>query len=239
MLAVRNNEEDRSGIELPSSSPAPHIPDYNAGSRKASELKPTSTVAHGNVTYFIKDKHRITLTGHVAKLERGGEFSPWTQISYGVDDAGSSRGTVIALYRSMVGLNVALKPIEPLSLDGKIAYFNGAPTDEDRLDVGSDVYYVRRDFGYDSLETGLEGRWQIIEDLDTVIGAEFIYDWENKPSSLRLIRFAMDDFSPGDIIESSSTPPGNGGALQHRRVCPGYLVGPQTLSESDGRYPLR
>lgn len=205
MLSGRLNQEDRSGIKLLDTSPAPDIPSYNQDDPTASGLKLISQVAHGRITYHFNKRHRISLTGHVSHIERGGEFSPWSQMSFGLDKDGRSRGTKIALFQGMTGLQLSLNPLDTLSLDWKISYITGGPMNEDKIDVDSDIYYIERDFGYRAMETSLEGRWQIIDSLTTVVGSEFLYDWENIPSSLRVLRSSVNNLSAGEVVESNST----------------------------------
>ena len=205
LASGRFYEADRSGLELPDSSPNPSIPVYQSDNPKASHLIMKSQVGHLEMTYHFNEKHRLKLFGHIAGLERGGEFSPWSQMSYGSDDSGRRRGTHISLYESKVGAHLSLTPHEKLSLDWQVAYSRGEPRDNDVIDVGSDLFYVRRDFGHDTFETSLEGRWHILEDLTTVLGAEFIYDWENLPSSLKVLRFSMNDRNAGEVMTSSSS----------------------------------
>ncbi len=219
-LSGRVNREDRSGLTLPDSSPAPAIPPYNQDDPTASGLVLSSQVGHGRFTYHIKNRHLISLVGHISRIDRGGEFGPWSQLSYGLDDDGHPRGTRVSLYQSMVGLQITLVPLDSFSLDWKLSYLNGGPTEKDKIDVESDIYYVRRDFGYDALETSLEGRWQIIDSLTTVLGTEFVYDWENLPSSLHVLRSSMGNLEAGEVAESISIRQGdeefyNIGAFAH------------------------
>jgi outer membrane receptor for ferrienterochelin and colicins len=85
VLSGRTTSEDLSGLKLPDTSPSPVIPSYHEDIRTASHLIRSSQSAHGKIAYHLKDdKVRIGLMGYVSKLEAGGEFSPWSQLSYGV-----------------------------------------------------------------------------------------------------------------------------------------------------------
>lgn len=209
MLSGRTAGSDLSDLTLPASSPAPHIPSHNEDAETTSHLLQTSQVAHGKLSYYFKDRNSVSLTGHIAKIERGGEFSPWSQLSYGLDDAGHQRGTTISLYQSMIGLDSETKLGDQATLNIRATYLQGQPTSEDKIDTGNALYAIQRDFGYRAVEAAVEGNVHIIEPLTAVLGTEFLYDWENLPSSLHVLRESTDTQSAGEIQEESSTRQGD------------------------------
>jgi iron complex outermembrane receptor protein len=210
VLSGRTTSEDLSGLKLPDTSPSPDIPSYHDDIRTASHLIRSTQTALGKIAYHLKDdKIRIGIMGYVSKLEAGGEFSPWSQISYGLDDSGHLHGTTISLFQNMAGLDFDLKINDDSSLKFRSTYLQGRPTSDDQIDTGNDLYSIKRDFGYQTLENSLEGTWGIIKDLTAVLGTEFIYDWENLPSSLHVLRTSSDTQSAGEIQEASSTRQGD------------------------------
>ncbi len=209
MLSGRSYAEDFSGLKLPSSSPSPEIPPYKRDDRTATNLKSISHSAHGKLAYHLGEKNTIRLMGYFSGIERGGEFSSWSQLSNGLDAAGHTRGTTIALFKTMTGLDFDSQITEDFSLKFRISYLQGKPGSKDRIDTGNDIFYIKRDFGYQALETSLESAWNIRKDLTAVVGAEFIYDWEKLPSSLSVLRSSNNDVAAGEIQEISSTRQGN------------------------------
>ena len=205
LVAVRVHREDRSGLELPSTSPAPEVPEYRSGDLSSRGADHASTAALMKVAYHFDERNRLSLVAHHSTFERGAEFSPWIQLSRGLDGEGRFHDTRIALRQSTVGLiqESTLPGGAVLTLRGH--YFNGGLLPNDRIDVGSEIFSVERDFGYEGLEGSAEGRFDVLEGLSAVVGAELLVDRENLPSSLQVAKVGTDGFSPGELVEESST----------------------------------
>lgn len=205
LLSARFNSENRSGLEMPASSPAPAIPTYNVNDITASHLDMSSKVGLAKIAYHINDKHTLTLSGYISTLDRGAEFSQWAPLSYGFSDNGVLNSSRVALYNGFVGLASESNITENFALDAKVHYFYGGPQNDDRIEVGSPLYYIRRDFGYRGVDGSLEGRWVLGKRLTLVMGTEVIYDMEDLPSSLHVLKTASGELSPGEVLESNST----------------------------------
>ena len=207
MLSARIHESDRSGLELPSSSPAPQIPDYHLDDDDfvARGATGEARVVQGRATYHFNEDHKLSLVGHYSTFNRGAEFSPWTHLSYGFDSLGRPHSTRVALRQASVGLVHESSFSETAGLTIRGFYFYGEPTSEDRIDVGSSLFEARRDFGYQGVEGSAEGRFQIIKGLDAVTGVEVISDRERLPSSLQILKLETDDLDVGDVVEAGST----------------------------------
>ena len=208
LLAGRINRESRNGLALPNSSPAPGVAVYHRGVDSHGMDQESDTV-YARIGFNISNHVHLKLFATGAQIVRGGEFSTWSHMTNGIDSDGRQRGTVVALRKGVTGVNLSFTPDDDLSINYNVSYHMGSPGDDDRIEVGSDAYYIRRDFGYKALETNLELNWQVHEDFGTIAAVEFSADWENLPSSLRVLRSTIGDVSAGDVMESSSTRQGN------------------------------
>jgi iron complex outermembrane receptor protein len=203
LAAARFNEEERSGLALPSTSPAPNIPSYKVG-RIADDLQQESRVGLLKLSYHLPKSSIITVTGHFATIDRGGDLAPWVQLSHGYSAAGLPQGTHISLYQGTVSLNAQTRPIERLKLTLDVELFFGGPLSGDRIEVGSDVYYVKRKFGYVGVDSNLELELKLPKAFVLVAGVGFIDDHESLPSVLHALKYDVGDLKTNDIIESTS-----------------------------------
>jgi iron complex outermembrane receptor protein len=200
LAGVRYNHENYSGLQLPTSSPAPVVPLYNAGSRTATGLDQQSLVGIAKLTLHL-DRVEVNVTGQLASWDRGGEFSPWTQLSH---QAGTLNDTRIAPYLGTLDLNVRAQvaPKVTLVLDGEL--FAGGITGRDRIEIGSDLVYARRSFSSLGFDGNLELQWHGPRSIQLVSGVGQIVDEEQLPSSLRILKSNTSGLKAGDVVESSS-----------------------------------
>jgi len=226
LVSARLQSEDRSGIALPESSPAPLIPDYNRTARLASGLTNGSSVALAKLTWHASEDTRLTLTGYHSSIDRGAEFGPWTQLSRGFDAAGRFSESRVALRQYALHLNAETKLHQTLVLALDLTGFSGGPAEGDRIEVGSELFYVRRDFGYRSTEANLEARWTPSSGVSVVAGAGVIGDDEQLLSSEHVLKFDAGGLRAGDVLESSTSRQGrktflNPGAWLQAQWTPG------------------
>ena len=133
LALVRN---DRSALELPTSSPAPTIPAYNASQTQASGLVGLSGAALASLLYRVSDQLLISLSPQFSALSRHPEFGPWVQLAQGVDSRGDVANSEIALYRFSTALDVVYRPRADLRLSLATSCLAG-PLPEDRVEVGA------------------------------------------------------------------------------------------------------
>jgi len=205
LVSGRLSSELRSGLELPESSPAPTLPSFNDGRRIASDMHSQGRVGYAAVTYHASEKTRVKLMGYLSELDRDWEFAPWAQLSHGLDRSGHAGGTHLSLRQGRVGLMARSELTDGLELSLNGFYFAGGPTSRDRVETGSDLCYVRREFGFQGAEVALEGRWDATNALTLVLGTEFVHDRERLPSSLHVLKAATADADAGTVLEAIST----------------------------------
>lgn len=200
LAAVRLESEDRSGLRLPASSPAPNVSQVANSSRTATNLILDSTVAFVRLGYQPNEKTTATISGHFSRIDRGAEFGQWTQLSYGLDNQGRKSETLVSLakYSVSVDLRTYLGERSQLLFTGQ--YFQGSPTSKDRIEVGSDLFYVRRVFGYRGAEATLEGQFQLHPKVASIAGLDFIYDRETDPYGIRYLKYATGGYVAGDTL---------------------------------------
>jgi iron complex outermembrane receptor protein len=205
---VRYTHDNLSGLALPASSPAPLIPDYNTGKRIATGLDQQSLVGLTKLTLHL-ERVEVNLTGQLASWDRGGEFSPWTQLSNGFDRAGRFNETRIGQYLGTVDLNIRSDLAKTLTLVLDAEFFKSGVTGSDHIEIGSDLMYARRQFGSLGMDTNLELRWRAPRSLTFVAGVGQIVDDEQLPSDLRILKQDTGTLKAGDVVESSSVRQGS------------------------------
>ena len=210
LISWRVFREDRSGLRLPSSSPASRVPAYrrsldDAHRDRARDLTLTSVVGFSRVTYRPDRTTTIALTGHVSILDRGAEFADWTQLASGLDLEGRARGNVISLWQGYTTLSLTSQPEEHVALELNVRAFGGSPTDRDDVDLGNDIYHVRRDNDFRGGDFTGNVRWSPLDELRFTLGVDGVIDEQRLPGVLHVLYAATPDAPPGSVRESTST----------------------------------
>ena len=204
MVGFRRAQQDLSGLLLPDSSPAPNIPAYNTGARAARNLFQTSSTAIGTVTWRPRQSTEIDLFGYLSSMDRGAELGSLFQLVNGYSQHGVFSENRVSRWQLRTGLlwDQALSSSLTLSLRG--TYFQGGPHDDNRLEVGSDFYYVRRRFGFRGTDSDLHLVWSPSRRFRVIGGGGLLVDEERLPSRLAIAKQAVQEINPGEIIEANS-----------------------------------
>jgi iron complex outermembrane receptor protein len=151
----------------------------------------------------------VVTTGYASMIERGGEFADWTQLSNGPDAAGVQGGTRVALASGFLDAKATstVSPRLQLSLDALA--FAGQPTSRDRIEVGSDLYYVRREARYAGYTVEGEALWQPFETLDVVAGANMTFENHQRPVVLHVLKSDVGDMPAGEVQNATPAQTGH------------------------------
>ena len=191
MLSFATEKGSRNGLALPETSPDPTVPGYNAGKKFATGVYHDSSVWYGQLSYQ-KERGSLKLSAYGSSIERGGEFSQWSQLSHGLDQAGKTNGSHIHLTRYLFGLDGMLNASDKLKLSLSTTFFYGKPTADDRIEVASELYYVQRKFKYKGFNTVVEGVWMPLDRLSIVAGLELLLDEQTLPNHNRVDKLTGD-----------------------------------------------
>ncbi len=191
--------QDRSGLQLPDSSPAPRLSLFAPADRRAHGLEMASDVGFLKLTRSIGTNGAATISGYFSTIDRGAEFAHWAQLTHNVDRAGRSDGTDISLRQGMLAIDVKLPLTLTLDLRATGQLFAGAPTSRDRIEVGSDMYYVKRDFGFRGFQTEVETSWRPSPSLSVLSGIGFVLDHESLPAVLQVMKGSIAGMDPGSV----------------------------------------
>jgi outer membrane receptor for ferrienterochelin and colicins len=229
MVAVRRTDQDLSGLELPASSPAPNIPLYNRGARRAAGLDQRSTSAIATVTLRPQQSWSLGLFGYYSLIDRGAEFGSLLQLAHGYNelDAFSENRASRSQLRGGVQFAQDISPRLQLSLRG--SYFQGGTGDGNRLEVGSEYYYVRRSLGFRGGDLDGHLQWSPSLHWSFSSGVSLLLDDERLPSRIAVAKRPLESVRRGQVIDAASVHQGrrtffNAGA---------YLQA--TLRTEDGR----
>jgi outer membrane receptor for ferrienterochelin and colicins len=239
LVSVRHSRQDLSGLKLPESSPAPAIPAYNFGSREARGLDQQSISALARVGYRPRTGTELGVFGYFSSMQRGAEFGSLYQLVNGNNADGVFSENRVALSQLRAGLlwDQALGSQLRLSVRGST--FRGAPGKDNRLEVGSEFHYVRREFGFRGLDVDgqLEWNpaWKPLSGLRLVAGSSTFLDDEQLPSRIGLAKQQTTQAQAGDVIEELSVRQGhktfvNVGSYLHGM----WTAVPQLLSVTGG-----
>jgi iron complex outermembrane receptor protein len=209
LLGAAGELKDRSGLALPAESPAPLLPSHADPEGRSRGLERQSLVLHGRLGYR-RPGGQVVVQALASGIERGGDFAHWAQLTAGRDAQGREAGTRIRLgqYRVTVSGVLAASPQLSLSMQG--TYFQGGVLDGDRIEVASDLFWLRRRVGYRGLEANLDVRWSPARDVDLIVGVETVLDHEWLPAPERISKDTGEVL--GDAIGQPSVTLSNLGA---------------------------
>jgi outer membrane receptor for ferrienterochelin and colicins len=204
LVAVRRNLQDLSGLGLPTTSPAPSIPEYNLGTTRARGLDQRSTSALGKLTLRPREGSDLGAFAYYSASERGDEFGALFQLANGFNDRGAFSENRISHWQFRTGLTVDQRLGARARLALRGAYFEGGPRDDNRLEVGSEFFYVRRDFGFRGTDVDSHVEWDPASTLRLVLGGSLLVDDERLPSRLGIAKQRLQDIDAGEVIEAIS-----------------------------------
>jgi iron complex outermembrane receptor protein len=172
---------DRSGLELPPESPAPILPGDIGARRTALNLQRRSLSLQAQGGWTDERRGHLLASAYLSGIERGGDFAHWAQLTnivHDPDDASNSRGTVIELGQLRLNLDGLLHLPRAVDLSLASTYSQGGVLPDDRIDVASALFYVRRHEQYHGIDTTAEVRWMPVPRFNLIAGAEAIFDHE-------------------------------------------------------------
>ncbi len=197
LLSFSGENSTRDGLRLPDTSPLPIIPNYNSGRNAVQGQIHNSRVWYAETSYAMS-KGSITLSGYGSTIDRSGDFAQWAQLTSGTDELGRQNGTRINLQQHLISLDGKLVVSDKLTLSLNNTFFTGRPLKNDRIEIASDLYYIKRDFKYRGFNTVAEGHIKPLDRLTIVAGFEMVFDHELLPLNQRV------DKQTDEIVDDSS-----------------------------------
>lgn len=195
MLGAAGENTDRSGLVLPSESPAPVLPEEVGARRTALDLKRQSLVLQGRFGYRDADVGQIVLSAYGSGIRRGGDFAHWAQLT----NDGDGRGTQVQLGQLRLNLDGLLHVAPGVDLSAQSTYFRGGTLPGDRTEIASDLFYFRRHQRYQGVDSTVEARLMPSSRFNVVVGAEALYDHEELDAADRIER------ASGNIVAAQNT----------------------------------
>jgi outer membrane receptor for ferrienterochelin and colicins len=185
LISARRTGTDFSG--QPGTTPLP----LSAQEESPPESKPgpdqRATCALARLTYRPREGTEVGLFGYYSGMQSGSE----NRVS-------------LSQVRGGLFLEQGLGPSLRLSLRGSA--FRGAPGDDNRLEVGSEFYYVRRQFGFRGGDVDAQVAWTPLQgerNLSVVVGVSQLVDDELLPSRIGVAR-QTEHTNEGDILDAIS-----------------------------------
>lgn len=164
---MSGGERDLEGLSLPRRSP--NYDWFADGVDGRSTLadqnlaRPFSTYARAH----YDGPHAITLSGYYQRLATDHPFSD-------VNALKSPQPSRIGLHNEFLRVDYRHAANPGLEIRAHAAWVGGGALDSDRIEVGADSFYLRRDRGYRGMDFGLEGLFRLREGQDTLlVGADY------------------------------------------------------------------
>ncbi|MFO7179489.1 MAG: TonB-dependent receptor [Pseudomonadota bacterium] len=185
LLGAAGELTDRSGLVLPSTSPAPRLPDDVGNRRFASNLTRRSLVLQSRIGYREQRVGELVLSAYASGFERGGDFAHWAQLT-NVADPERTRGTIVSLGQFRVNFDGVVHATPELDLAVSSTYFQGGVLPRDRIDVANRLFYVERNESYRGVDALAEARFTPSDRFTLIFGVETIFDREDLESPHRV-----------------------------------------------------
>jgi iron complex outermembrane receptor protein len=201
LLGAAGEATDRTGLTLPSESPAPRLPDDIGTRRTTLNLERRSLVLQSRIGYRVPEVGEAQLSAYASGIRRGGDFASWAQLTNGTDALGRERGTVVSLGQFRVNFDGLIHASKGFDLALSSTYFQGGVLPDDRVDVASNLFYVERKSSYRGIDGTLEARLRPWSRMSAVAGVETIYDRETLDNPVRI-----DKASGAPVPESRPDP---------------------------------
>ena len=196
MVGAAGELSDRSGIDYPSISPPGQFPSWVGDRREALGVERRSLAVQARVGYEDLKVGHLALSGYFSGLERGGDFAHWAQLTNDVVD-GIDVGTQIGLQQVRINLDGLLHLNSELDLAVQGTYSQGGLLPSDRIEIGSDLFYVERQQSYNSVDGLVEGRWIPSDRFNLIGGVEAYFDHEELLAPERINRITGENVSLG------------------------------------------
>jgi iron complex outermembrane receptor protein len=192
LLAFRHSQQDLGDLQLPATGPGgaptvgPGDPAFTAGPRQA------SSSALARLAYHPTDTGALGLFAHLLSWDRG------------LPD-----GNRIEQWQLRTGLQWDQEISDRLRLSVRGAYCQGHTGDDNRVEVGSQFYFVRRRLGYRCGDGDGHLQWNPLDRLQLVAGASVLVDDELLPGRDGVLKQPIDSGRPGDRLDAISVEQGH------------------------------
>ncbi|MFT3922233.1 MAG: TonB-dependent receptor [Myxococcales bacterium] len=200
MFSGNYDRDDRSGLKLPSSSPAPNTGERDAHSLRSQQHQDSASF-YGRGEYNASDTVKLSLAGYYAQLRRDDEFSYLTQFANITDENGRPSRNQIARQNAFVTARADWAATDKVNLSLDSTFFEGQPLKGDRTENGDEFYYYQKRHRSRGNQTRLEGQWKL-ERVSLTVGAESIYDMELLPQVTVRSKVPAGTIEPGETVAS-------------------------------------
>lgn len=228
-LGVRMENEDRGGLALPASSPAPQLPSYAPTRKTSPSAAHASRVGMARLEYALSSAVKLTATGYISTHDFVDEYSSMLQLLGGRDDQGRPSFNLTSQYQGYANLQLNARLTDKVDLTALATYFYGYNLPTDRLEVGSPLYYVHRELGFSGGEGSVEVRWQPLKQLTLTGGAGMWFDDERTLNNTFVAKQPVAGAQAGQNIDSLSS-------HQPRRLLMNPGVYAQAVWTADPKY---
>jgi len=188
LLGAAGEMTDRSGLSLPSQSPAPLLPDSVGARRTALNLNRRSLSLQTRVGYNDPASGHLVLSAYASGIERGGDFAHWAQLTNTSNSFNGNTGTIVGLGQFRINMDALYHAAQTLDLALQSTYFQGGVLPSDRVEIGSDLFYVERKQSYHGLDSVAEARFIPSSRFNIIAGTEAVYDIESFGAPQRIER---------------------------------------------------
>lgn len=173
-LGAQFDQEDRSGLGMPGTSPAPSFADTAGATSTGQTLR--SGVTTFNLSLTPTRKTTYSVAGRYAFQQSAAEFAPWLQFT---NVPTASTGTWLSLEQGSLTLKAGSSFTREFRLEATATGFFGGTRADDQVDTGDTLALAHRDLHYYGAEGTIEGILQPTDAMRLVLGVEASADREH------------------------------------------------------------
>ncbi len=186
LVAASHQEQDRSGLRVPDSSPVLRVRPPADPESHRDFAHPTSLLL--KAAYLGQEGLSTELTGHLSRTSSEAQWADFSPLS---------EANKVVLSNGFLRLRTVYRPSEHLELSAFAAQARGGPEAGERLASSSSNLLLRRDMDYRSLDAGAEGTYLFRQRDALTLGLDWTRDDQ------RLMRILQIDQTTGE--ESPAT----------------------------------
>lgn len=161
-LSAAAQSDDRSGLELPLSSPGF---DQSNDRIRTNEDDYNSRNLFAQFSYTHSENQLSQLSVYWQEYEADNNFSDLNPlVSSGVNTE--------SIRNAYLRYAFAGKLAPTVSLNADLTYASGEPTDEDRVEIGASDFYLTQNARYDAVDLRAELNWQVSQNHHWLFGAD-------------------------------------------------------------------
>ncbi|MBN1755401.1 TonB-dependent receptor [bacterium] len=178
---------DESGLRVPSISPLYN--NYKFIESRNDINEPTSF--YGRLAFNHEKLGKLILNGNYLNFNDHAEFQDWGILTH-------QNQVALSNYNAFVKYQNEIQ--KTLSFYLKYGISEGKPAEDDHLEIENELFWIKRDFNYQSNEIACQLEYYPTREISLSLGSDYIIDKHRKPTFWSVYKQDYENYNAGDSI---------------------------------------